>query len=1700
MTEFDLNKMNSFLSGKTVSSQKDNGYSEKMFDMNKMNNFLNEQNSIIRKNTIKKDSLSNNNVLSNKVDFSQLSMPKYNTTLETSNNKNYFKSNLEKDLILPKADHDWRGFKDNVSQPKFNNGQTKVNLLEELISIPQTAANILVETGKGILDFGESAADTLIQLGTSKWNPYYRFNPDKLEAHQEIATDIIKQDSSEKLIDILGYNRLLSNGNTVQQQLDKNSIVKSDNILGNVARGIGNMLPTIAVGNAGVGLAGKLASNLSLGVNAYGSGIEEAYNDGANRNQANLYGLGSAATEFATEWATGGIPGVKNSNKLLSGLDNLMAKSLGKKSLEEISSSVAKEILQSGYKMIAEGGEEVLSELIKPVLKNAIYSENEKVDPKEVVRSFIIGSITGGILEAPNNMHNIKNANSLNQAIQQQNSKIQKFNNNINTEQKNATQFSNLFPLKESLLNNFNNQSNTYTSKDIVNVPNLNENIQSNIGVPTSNQISKLKYNENEIQQSLMKNGDFSEQIDKYINKSFPTGDVLYLGNTPKILQNLGISDNPIILKQSKLKSLLSSDNIDSHNHGLTADLIKKIPNALENPLNILKSSTQENSIVVITDLADLNENPIIASITLDDKGQIGNIEFLSNRLSSAYGKNNYDDFMKREIDKGNLLYDIDEGIKKELPSTGLQLPKGISSFSVDNVPQSNNNVKSSTLQNYSMQNNQNNTTNNVKTSGILPTYSQVQEMQNNRILNPVEISNLTLDDANTTPKLSATKRNNSLSTQKSSFYKNVTETSKFLNENSRNILSKESDVQYYKGVTNKESLQEAKVKLDNGGTAETLRWLKQDSKTATATDIAEGWILLKQYQDVKDYDSMIEIAKKMREMGTSAGQTIQAFNIMQRLTPEGMVKYAQSELSEAFDRMSKNQTKKWIDSNRSKFDLTTEEVQFIMDTMNEVQTMNDGYDKKVKLAQIQKLMTDKLPLSKGAGIRSWMRISMLFNPKTQVRNVVGNAVIMPVNAISDIVSSYADKVISKKTGVRTSGNINVKAMIKGFKEGAYQATNDYKKGINTKDMDGNRFEIGEGKSFTEKTIIGKSLNNVEGMLNYVMDIGDRMFSQSSFENSLQNQMLLNNVTEATQEMIDIARTESLQRTWNDNNGYTKFVLDVRKGLNKINIKNYGLGDILIPFAKTPANLTKAIVDYSPLGLVNSLIDGYNLKKSLSNEQYTAKMQHKFVQNLGKATAGTMLYILGYSLAKAGIISGESDDDKDISNFMKNTLGVSSYSIKIGNKSFTYDWAQPIAAPLSMMGNIVNSKNKGTAFLESVISSLDSAGSILLEQSFLQSLNDVLNDNDGVVSGLINEVLQLPARAVPTFSKQIVDMTDSTQRTSYEYGKPLQSAINSIKAKIPGLSKTLAPSVDTLGREIQRYGGKNNIFNVFLNPANINTENISESAKEIYRLYKETGETNIMPRVSPYYINKNGEKIILSAEKRSHYQKISGKIIEDNIQRLLKLSNYNIMNDKDKASVVNDVVNYAYSVAQYEVLGTEISQTYSKAYQYSKIGDINDYYIFKNSIDATDKDTKKSSIVNYLINSSLDDKQLAFLYKNYYSNEDTLNNILNMEISMKEFIKFNSQDFDSDTNSKGDIISGSRKQKVINYVNKLNLSIPQKAILIKKQYSSFNDYNDQIIEYINKQNINSNEKSQLLKELGFTVYTSNGKVYVRGGS
>ena len=954
------------------------------------------------------------------------------------------------------------------------------------------------------------------------------------------------------------------------------------------------------------------------------------------------------------------------------------------------------------------------------------------------------------------------------------------------------------------------------------------------------------------------------------------------------------------------------------------------------------------------------------------------------------------------------------------------------------------------------------------QTNANLPTQQEVIPQTNQKTLNPLEIAQLTKEDASTTPNLPIKRVEKGQ--RKSNFAKNIQEKTNMLTEESKKTILSDEDVNYYREVSNEESLNQAFDRLNKGGKNETLRWFAQATDKSTSVDIAEGWILLKQYQDeiAKTTDlskkeelnrSMVQVAKKMREMGTKAGQTIQAFNIMNRLTPEGMVYYAQAELDEAYNQMVKNKTKEWIDKYKEDFVLTPEETQFIMDTMKEVSTMQDGYDKKVKLAEIQKVMTDKLPPERGSGMKAWMRISMLFNPKTQIRNVAGNAIIAPVNWFGDIVGSAVDAQIAKTTGVRTKG-ASLKGYGKGVKEGLFQSYNDFKKGINTRNIQGNKYEIGQGKSFNDKTKIGKVLNRVDNLLSFMLDAGDRAFYEGEFTRSINNQLVLNNTTEVTQDMIDIATNEALQRTWQDNNDYTKFVLNVRNNLNKINFKGYGLGDILIPFAKTPANLTKALIDYSPAGMISAINKGIKLKRSLTNGQYTPQLQNDFVNQLGKATAGTMLYILGTALAKAGITSGESDEDKDVANFLKNTLGINSYSIKLGDVSFTYDWAQPIAGALAITANVEQKSEDGADLYENILSSLDTAGSILLEQSFLESINTALNNNDGFVSGLQEAILDLPSRAIPTLSSQIANMVDSTTRTSFEHDKPLESMINSIKYKIPFLTKDLAPSVNTLGEDIQRYGGANNIFNVFLNPANVNVENINDSASEIYRLYQATGDKTIMPRVAPYYINQDGEKITLSSKQKAEYQTISGNIITENVENLLDNQVYNSMSDADKATIINKIVNYAYNKAREEVLDIPMASEYNKINMYvADGGNASEYYTNKEEIDYSYENPIKYSTIRQITT-----------YSKYQTYKDGI-----------EQVKENYND------------TQQRKYAVINYVNNLNLSIPQKAMLIKMNYSSFRDYDNQIIEYINSQDLTIQEKTDILKEIGFTV--ENGRVY-----
>lgn len=1251
------------------------------------------------------------------------------------------------------------------------------------------------------------------------------------------------------------------------------------------------------------------------------------------------------------------------------------------------------------------------------------------------------------------------------------------------------------------LTNNFKNNGTQETIKDVKLAPTKEDIKNTNKIAPTTKEV-QLKNDIN----------NFSKQVDSVKNGTYPKNDMLtLLSQTPKPLLDIGLDNLPITMTQRHLEIIMNKTGKykNANYHDLGEEVVKQLPEAINNPLDIVQSNTDSNSIVLTTYLEDKQDRTVIASIKIDGRGQINNIEIDTNVMTSAYGRSNYDKFMQDNIKNGNLLYDIDKGVIKKATMARLQLPRHNSYVdAVDNASTTNNIIPSS--ENY------------------------VNNEQNSVKMNPIEIANLTEEDASSTPKLPI--KNYEKGNQESKFYKNITNNSKFLNSELRAELKNNEDVKFYKGVTNEESLTNALNRVNDGGQSETSKWLnKKDNYTSD--DIAEGWILLKRYQDAGDYTGAVEVAKKMRDIGSQAGQTIQAFNIMNRLTPEGMTLYAQSELTEAFEKMSKNKTQKWIDENKNDFELTTEEQKFIKNNVLEAQKLDENSrERKIKLAEIQKMMSDKLPPEKGAGIKSWMRVSMLFNPKTQVRNVMGNALIAPVNFASDSISAGIDKLVSKFTGVRTTGKTNFSDFGKGFAKGLYESYDDFKRGINTRDMSGNRFEISPTKSFNDSNALSKMLNKTDKLLSFVLDAGDRPFYEATFINSINNQLKLNNTTEITQDMIDIATSEALSRTWQDNNEYTKFVLDIRRAFNKLNVGGYGLGDVLIPFAKTPANLTKAIIDYSPVGLVKSVVEGNNLKNAISRGDFTTQQQHKFVQDLGKATAGTMLYVLGYALAKAGIITGESDEDKDVANFMKNNLGINSYSVKIGNNSFTYDWAQPIAAPFGIMANFVNQNRDDSDkdILTRAMNLVDLPVNMILEQSFMQSIQDVLSNNGGVVEGVVQQVLDLPSRAIPTFLKQIVDMTDSTQRQTYVKEDMLATAKNKVLSKILGASKMLAPTVDTMGNEVKKYGGKNNIFNVFFNPANVNSNNISDSGKEIYDVYQKTGDKTILPRTAAYSLTFDGKNYNLSNEEKAKYQTTMGKYVDDNVSKLLNNKSYKQLTDTEKAKIINEIISDSNEIAKLEY-AKDHKLEYERTSTDVKVdGEINkgletaNAYIYKSIISKKDgdKDSDGNTIngsttknkVKYIMEMDISDLQKQHLV-NLISDETDYNlNIEDLKLLKGNYLTYiqqsgknpegkslstrqkymsfvkagvNVEELNKFYDRKGDLIvlktadgksiSGSKKQLTFMYVNSLKLSIPQKMILLASQYDSFKKtYYKEIVQYVDTLSISNKDKADII--------------------
>lgn len=192
----------------------------------------------------------------------------------------------------------------------------------------------------------------------------------------------------------------------------------------------------------------------------------------------------------------------------------------------------------------------------------------------------------------------------------------------------------------------------------------------------------------------------------------------------------------------------------------------------------------------------------------------------------------------------------------------------------------------------------------------------------------------------------------------------------------------------------------------------------------------------------------------------------------------------------------------------------------------------------------------------------------------------------------------------------------------------------------------------------------------------------------------------------------------------------------------------------------------------------------------------------------------------------------------------------------------------------------------------------------------------------------------------------------------------------------------------------------------------------------------------------------------------------------ENYKNFEELDFYNQNPKKYKFLQENDISYEEYSSNK------DTKKTYDWAYKNPK------KYKFLQSIDVSYKDYNKN-----------DDTREAYTWAFNNPDKYTLSKAASSDVVTYRKYTKDLYEIKADKDKYGKSISGSRKEKVSNYINSLDADYGEKLILFKSEYNSDDRYNREIINYLNnRDDITFDEMNTILKELGFTV-TADGTIY-----
>ncbi len=177
---------------------------------------------------------------------------------------------------------------------------------------------------------------------------------------------------------------------------------------------------------------------------------------------------------------------------------------------------------------------------------------------------------------------------------------------------------------------------------------------------------SKTRNNTNinfrEVEKTIYKNRvRLEKEVDAVLNGTYKDSHVTILEETPKVLQNIGVPNKPILMTSKHAYLAINKEGKytgdNDHYHDLGKDVFMLLPGLLQSPVMLLQNSKDKDELVAVLNWFDKNKNTLIVPLKLNGKGNKNFIRIEANIAKSVYGRNNFVNYINNNFSQNDILY-----------------------------------------------------------------------------------------------------------------------------------------------------------------------------------------------------------------------------------------------------------------------------------------------------------------------------------------------------------------------------------------------------------------------------------------------------------------------------------------------------------------------------------------------------------------------------------------------------------------------------------------------------------------------------------------------------------------------------------------------------------------------------------------------------------------------------------------------------------------------------------------------------------------------------------------------------------------------------------------------------------------------------------------------------------------------------------